>query len=100
MGTASHERRFESWGGGFWLPECGYAPGLERELARHGARCFCVDQTDSLGLGSLDQLTPVATEAGPVAVPIDWQTIELIGASTATRPISATATTTTALRTT
>src|SRR5204863_379022 len=31
-----------------------------------------------LGLGSLDQLEPVATEAGPVAVPIDWQTIELI----------------------
>ncbi len=78
VGTASHGRRFESWGGGFWLPECGYEPGLERELARQGVRCFCVDQTDSLGLGSLDQLTPVATEAGPVAVPIDWQTIELI----------------------
>ena len=29
-------RRFGDWGGGFWLPECAYAPGLERELAEHG----------------------------------------------------------------
>jgi 1,4-alpha-glucan branching enzyme len=77
-GVASHERRFGGWGGGFWLPECAYEPGLERELAELGARCFCVDQTNARGLGSLDQLEPVATEAGPVAVPIDWQTIELI----------------------
>jgi 1,4-alpha-glucan branching enzyme len=77
-GVASHERRFGDWSGGFWLPECAYEPGLEREIAELGARCFCVDQTKTLGLGSLDQLEPVATEAGPVAVPIDWQTIELI----------------------
>jgi len=77
-GVASHERRFGGWGGGFWLPECAYEPGLERELAELGTRCFCVDQTNARGLGSLDQLEPMATEAGPVAVPIDWQTIELI----------------------
>jgi 1,4-alpha-glucan branching enzyme len=77
-GVASHERRFDTWSGGFWLPECAYEPGLERELAEVGTRCFCVDQTNALGLGSLDQLEPVATEAGPVAVPIDWQTVELI----------------------
>ncbi len=37
-GTASHLRRFGDWGGGFWLPECAYVPGLERELADHGVR--------------------------------------------------------------
>jgi 1,4-alpha-glucan branching enzyme len=78
VGIDSHERRFEGWSGGFWLPECAYEPGLERELAGRGVRCFCVDQTDALGLGSLEHLTPVGTEVGPVAVPIDWQTIELI----------------------
>jgi 1,4-alpha-glucan branching enzyme len=77
-GAASHERRFHTWSGGFWLPECAYEPGLERELAEVGTRCFCVDQTRAGGLGSLDQLEPVATEAGPAAVPIDWQTVELI----------------------
>jgi 1,4-alpha-glucan branching enzyme len=77
-GIASHERRFGRFGGGFWLPECAYEPGIERDLAEHGVRCFCIDQTNPLGLGSADQLEPVATEAGPLAVPIDWQTVELI----------------------
>jgi 1,4-alpha-glucan branching enzyme len=77
-GVRSHERRFGSFGGGFWLPECAYSQGLERELAEYGVSAFCVDQTDALGLGSLDQLEPVATEAGPVAVPIDWELISLV----------------------
>ncbi len=73
-GTRSHRRRF-GWDGGFWLPECAYAPGLEWRLAAHGVRWFCVDQ--SAGSDPLDALTPVATEAGPVALPIDWEAIEL-----------------------
>ena len=74
-GIASHQRRFGEWGGGFWLPECAYEPGLERDLADHGVRAFCVDQSVVPGF---DHLRPVATAAGPLAVPIDWQTIELI----------------------
>jgi 1,4-alpha-glucan branching enzyme len=78
-GVAAHERRFgEGWSGGFWLPECAYEPGLERDLAEYGVRVFCVDQTDAHGHGALDQLEPVATETGPVAVPLDWQTVELV----------------------
>ena len=74
-GAASHLHRFGRWDGGFWLPECGYVPGLERELADHGARVFCVDQTNVSGF---DHLLPVATGAGPVAVPIDWASVELV----------------------
>jgi 1,4-alpha-glucan branching enzyme len=77
-GIASHERRFGSFGGGLWLPECAYEPGLERDLHEHGVRAFCVDQTDVHGYGAPEQLEPVATAAGPVAVPIDWQTVELV----------------------
>jgi 1,4-alpha-glucan branching enzyme len=74
-GIASHQRRFGEWGGGFWLPECAYEPGLERDLADHGVRAFCVDQSTVAGF---DHLRPVATEAGPLAVPINWGTIELV----------------------
>jgi 1,4-alpha-glucan branching enzyme len=74
-GVASHVARFGAWGGGLWIPECAYAPGLERELADHGVRAFCVDQTRVPGF---DHLVPVATEAGPSALPIDWQTVELV----------------------
>lgn len=77
-GLAAHEARFGELGGGMWLPECAYEPGLERELAAFGVRCFCVDQTDQLASGSLEHLTPVATDAGPVAVPVDWQTVSLV----------------------
>ena len=71
-GIRSHRRRF-GWDGGFWLPECAYEPGLEWELAREGVRWFCVDQ--SAHTEPLDALAPVRTEAGPVALPIDWEAI-------------------------
>jgi 1,4-alpha-glucan branching enzyme len=71
-GIRSHRRRF-GWEGGFWLPECAYAPGLEWELARAGVEWFCVDQ--SAHDEALEALAPVRTEAGPVALPIDWEAI-------------------------
>jgi 1,4-alpha-glucan branching enzyme len=71
-GLRSHRRRF-GWQGGFWLPECAYAPGLEWDLARNGVEWFCTDQSRHEDDG--DALLPVATEAGPVAFTIDWPAI-------------------------
>ncbi len=73
-GIRSHRRRFD-WDGGFWLPECAYAPGLEHRLAEQGVRWFCVDQSAHDG-NPMDALTPIATGAGPVALPIDWEAIQ------------------------
>jgi 1,4-alpha-glucan branching enzyme len=72
-GIRSHRRRF-GWDGGFWLPECAYAPGLEWRLAEEGVRWFCVDQSEHEQ--PLEALAPIATEAGPVALPIDWEAIQ------------------------
>jgi 1,4-alpha-glucan branching enzyme len=72
-GIRSHRRRFD-WEGGIWLPECAYAPGLEWRLAEQGVRWFCTDQ--SRHGPAMDALAPVATEAGPVALPIDWEAIQ------------------------
>jgi len=45
IGVAAEE--FERWMGhapeGIWLPECGYAPGVEEVLAEFGIRYFVVD---------------------------------------------------------
>jgi 1,4-alpha-glucan branching enzyme len=71
-GLRSHRRRF-GWDGGFWLPECAYAPGLEWDLAEAGVGWFCVDQ--SAHEAPLQALAPVRTPAGPVALPIDWESI-------------------------
>jgi 1,4-alpha-glucan branching enzyme len=74
-GIRSHRRRF-GWDGGFWLPECAYVPGLEWRLAEHGIEWFCVDQ--SAHEEPLEALAPIATEAGPVALPIDWEAVQLL----------------------
>jgi 1,4-alpha-glucan branching enzyme len=72
-GIRSHRRRF-GWDGGFWLPECAYAPGLEWRLAAEEVRWFCVDQ--SRYEEPLEALSPIATAAGSVALPIDWEAIQ------------------------
>jgi 1,4-alpha-glucan branching enzyme len=77
-GIAGHQRRFGAFRGGLWIPECAYEPGVERDLSDHGVRAFCVDQTRAHGIGAHEHLEPVATGAGPIAVPIDWQTVELV----------------------
>jgi 1,4-alpha-glucan branching enzyme len=74
-GLRSHRRRFGE-SAGFWLPECAYAPGLERHLAEHGIRYFCVDQSSHEDDGAA--LCPVATDGGPVAFTLDWPTIERV----------------------
>lgn len=42
-GVASHIRNFGRAPRAFWLPECAYRPGLERELERSGIRVFFVE---------------------------------------------------------
>jgi 1,4-alpha-glucan branching enzyme len=71
-GLRSHGRRFGD-AGGFWLPECAFDPGLDLLLAERELRFFCVDQTPHEQ--ALDALAPIASPAGPVAFPIDWEAI-------------------------
>jgi 1,4-alpha-glucan branching enzyme len=78
-GVAAHRRRFgESWRGGFWLPECAYAPWLGDALDAAGVRAVCVELTDRFGLGAAEHLSPVVTESGVLLVPIDRSTISLV----------------------
>lgn len=77
VGRESHTRRFGA-SRGVWLPECAYDEGTDRVLARAGVEYFCVDQSAIHGPDAPENLQPIATEAGPIAVPIDWQTIDLI----------------------
>jgi 1,4-alpha-glucan branching enzyme len=78
-GVQSHRRRFgEGWRGGFWLPECAYAPWLDRALEDAGVSAVCVELTDMFGLGAPEQLRPIATDAGFLLVPIDRATMSLV----------------------
>jgi 1,4-alpha-glucan branching enzyme len=78
-GVRAHRRRFgDGWRGGFWLPECAYAPWLARDLEQAGVAAACVELTGSFGLGAREHLRPIATDAGVLLVPIDRSTISLV----------------------
>ena len=74
VGADSHHARFGSGSRGIWLPECAYAPGVERALGRAGVSHVCVDQSAVNGVDSLDNLEPVDAR-GVIAAPIDWHTV-------------------------
>jgi 1,4-alpha-glucan branching enzyme len=81
-GVEGHRSRFgDAWRGGFWLPECAGAPWLYALLEEAGVHATCVDLTDVLGYGDPRQLRPLATEAGPLLVPIDRVAIDLVWAA-------------------
>jgi len=75
-GIHAHSRRFGGWRGGLWLPECAYAPWLDALLEQAGVHAVCVDLTDVLD--AHEHLRPLRTAAGPLLVPIDRATIELV----------------------
>jgi len=65
LALAFHERWSGRRPGGFWLPEMGYFPGLERILARRDLRWFCVDSH------ALPGLAVARCPAGPVCLARD-----------------------------
>jgi 1,4-alpha-glucan branching enzyme len=76
-GIDAHRHRFgDGWRGGFWLPECAHAPWLDALLEEAGVRACCVDLTDVLPADA--QLRALRSPAGPLLVPIDRATIELV----------------------
>ena len=76
-GIDAHRRRFgEGWRGGLWLPECAHAPWLDALLEEAGVRAVCVELTDVLAPDA--HLRPLRSPAGPLLVPIDRATIDLV----------------------
>jgi 1,4-alpha-glucan branching enzyme len=78
-GVESYRRRVSGhWRGGFWLPECAYAPWLGRALEDAGVSAVCVELTNLFGLGAAQHLRPLRSEEGVVLVPIDRATMSLV----------------------
>lgn len=70
-GIEAHRARFGEWRGGLWLPECAYAPWLDVLLEEAGVHATCVEIP-----GAPPQ--PLRSPAGPLLVPIDRPTIDLV----------------------
>ena len=72
LGAQTHRRHFARHPVGIWLPECGYAPGLDRLLADEGLVYFVVD-AHAVHLANpaplFGHMAPVVTPAGVFAFP-------------------------------
>jgi len=78
-GIESHRRRFGAgWQGGFWLPECAYAPWLDDDLQDAGVGAVCVELTGRYGLGAPEHLRPIQTGSGVLLTPVDRATMSLV----------------------
>jgi 1,4-alpha-glucan branching enzyme len=80
-GVDAHRARFageDVWRGGFWLPECAYAPWLTPALADAGVHATCVELTNRFGLGASEHLRPFVGADGLTLVPIDRATMRLV----------------------
>ena len=70
VAVAHHVRAFGRAPRGIWLPECGYYPGLEEELAAFGLRFFVVDTHSLLNASVKPRFgtyAPIFTPAGVAA---------------------------------
>jgi 1,4-alpha-glucan branching enzyme len=77
-GVAARRERSGAWRGGFWLPECAHAPWIEPLLAGAGVQATCVELTARFGLGAAEHLQPLRSVHGPLLVPIDRATVDLV----------------------
>jgi 1,4-alpha-glucan branching enzyme len=70
---------------GFWLPECGYAPGVEEVLAEFGVRWFAVDShgvLDACPRPIPGTYAPLRTGAGVLAFGRDAESSRQVWSST------------------
>lgn len=81
VGVASHRRTFGRQPRGFWLPECGYAEGLDRPLHRAGIRYTFVESHGLLNGRPAPRfgiLAPVHSPAGVAFFGRDWHAHDLV----------------------
>lgn len=80
LGVEGYRRAFGLEPQGFWLPECGYAPGLDRLLADHGIRYTFVD-SHAVGGTVRGTAAPVFLSAGVAAFARDITASEQVWSS-------------------
>jgi 1,4-alpha-glucan branching enzyme len=81
LGAAHYRQTFGRPALGFWLPECGYTPGVDEVLAGAGLRYFFIDAHGVLNGRPRPKLgvhAPVHCPSGVAAFGRDWQSHDLV----------------------
>ena len=84
VGVSSHSKRFDSMPHGFWLPDCGFYPGLENLLVRNNIQWVSV-ASQALVLSDTvpkeGNYKPVCCENGLYCFPRDYNLTSLVWSS-------------------
>ena len=81
VGAAHYHKTFGRPPLGFWLPECGFTPGVDEVLAGAGIRCFFLDAHGILNGRPRPKLgihAPILCPAGVAAFGRDWNSHDLV----------------------
>ncbi len=79
VGVEAYRARIgERWHGGFWLPECAYAPWLSAPLRDAGVAAVCIELGPEVASGPSASLRPLLSESGLLLLPIDRATMSLV----------------------
>ncbi len=76
MAVRTHQRLLGQRPRGIWLPECAYAPGIDRLLAEFGIEFFFLDTHGALNADPRPKYgahRPLRTPGGPVAFARDYE---------------------------
>jgi len=89
VAVAAHERLFGQAPRGFWLPECGYTPGVDELLREYGIDYFFVGQTAVAGAVPqplFGTYSPLLTTGGLAAFAGDNETARQVWSSSTGYP--------------
>jgi 1,4-alpha-glucan branching enzyme len=84
IGVDSYKKAFGRQPNGFWLPECGYYPGVDAVLAEAGIRYFFVDSHGILNAEPLPRYgvyAPLYCPSGVAAFGRDWESSKQVWSS-------------------
>jgi len=84
IGIDHYKKTFGSPPRGFWLPECGYYPGVDNVLKEAGIRYFFVDSHGIINADPVPQYSvyaPVYCPSGVAAFGRDWESSKQVWSS-------------------
>jgi len=84
LGVSTFRQYFDAKPAGIWLPECGYAPGLDEKVKDAGINYFFLESHGLLNASPIPKKSiyrPVRTPSGPIAFGRDTESAKQVWSS-------------------
>ena len=84
LGVSTFKKHFDAGPAGIWLPECGYAPGLDKQVTEAGINYFFLESHGLLNAAPRPEKSiyrPVRTPSGAIAFGRDTESAKQVWSS-------------------